>query len=119
MSGFSDTSGFAFIGQMADAMRNIFGSVFSWFNEKLAGIWESLKELVDWLPSFVDEDDSAPVKSKSVARATPQAQVLPGGAAKSIANYQTSSTNYGGVAIYPTYMSSPQDMASELEMAAG
>ncbi|TOH54225.1 phage tail tape measure protein [Vibrio parahaemolyticus] len=119
MSGFTDTSGFAFIGEMADSMRNIFGSVFSWFTEKLAGIWENLKGLVDWLPGFGGDDESVQVKSKSVQSATPYAQVQPGGAAKSIANYQTSSTNYGGVAIYPTYMSSPQDMASELEMAAG
>ncbi|HHF2947560.1 TPA: phage tail tape measure protein [Vibrio alginolyticus] len=119
MSGFTDTSGFAFIGEMADSMRNIFGSVFSWFTQKLAGIWESLKGLVDWLPGFGSDDESVQVKSKSVQSATPYAQVQPGGAAKSIANYQTSSTNYGGVAIYPTYMSSPQDMASELEMAAG
>ncbi|MBM4990165.1 phage tail tape measure protein [Vibrio parahaemolyticus] len=119
MSGFTDTSGFAFIGEMADSMRNIFGSVFSWFTQKLAGIWENLKGLVDWLPGFGGDDESVQVKSKSVQSATPYAQVQPGGAAKSIANYQTSSTNYGGVAIYPTYMSSPQDMASELEMAAG
>lgn len=119
MSGFTDTSGFAFIGEMAEVMRNIFGSVFSWFTEKLAGIWENLKGLVDWLPGFGGDDESIQVKSKSVQSATPYAQVQPGGAAKSIANYQTSSTNYGGVAIYPTYMSSPQDMASELEMAAG
>ena len=119
MSGFTDTSGFAFIGQMADSMRNIFGSVFSWFTDKLAGIWETMKGLVDWLPGFGSDDESTQVKSKSVQSATPYAQIQPGGAAKSIANYQTSSTNYGGVAIYPTYMSSPQDMASELEMAAG
>ncbi|WP_102363528.1 phage tail tape measure protein [Vibrio cyclitrophicus] len=119
MSGFTDTSGFAFIGQMADSMRNIFGSVFSWFTDKLAGIWETMKGLVDWLPGFGSDDETAPVKSKSVERATPRAQIQPGGAARSIASYQTSSTNYGGVAIYPTYMNSPQDMASELEMAAG
>ncbi|HCK0626341.1 TPA: phage tail tape measure protein [Vibrio parahaemolyticus] len=119
MSGFTDTSGFAFIGEMAESMRNIFGSVFSWFTQKLAGIWENLKGLVDWLPGFGGDDESVQVKSKSIQSATPYAQVQPGGAAKSIANYQTSSTNYGGVAIYPTYMNSPQDMASELEMAAG
>lgn len=119
MSGFTDISGFAFIGQMADSMRNIFGSVFSWFTDKLAGIWETMKGLVDWLPGFGSDDEAAPVKSKSVERATPHAQIQPGGAARSIASYQTSSTNYGGVAIYPTYMNSPQDMASELEMAAG
>ena len=119
MSGFTDTTGFAFIGQMADSMRNVFGSVFSWFTDKLARIWENLKGLVDWLPGFGNESDELEVKSKSVQSAAPQAQVQPGGAAKSIASYQTSSTNYGGVAIYPTYMSSPQDMASELEMAAG
>ncbi|MCG9664730.1 phage tail tape measure protein [Vibrio mediterranei] len=119
MSGFTDTSGFAFIGEMADSMRSIFGSVFSWFTQKLAGIWENLKGLVDWLPGFGGDDETVQVKSKSVQSAIPYAQVQPGGAAKSIANYQTSSTNYGGVEIYPTYMSSPQDMASELEMAAG
>ncbi|MFS1912033.1 phage tail tape measure protein [Vibrio sp. 10N.286.48.B7] len=119
MSGFTDTSGFAFIGQMADSMRNIFGSVFSWFTDKLAGIWETMKGLIDWIPGFGSDDETAPVQSESVKRATPQAQIQPGGAAKSIASYQTSSTNYGGVAIYPTYMNSPQDMASELEMAAG
>ena len=119
MSGFTDTSGFAFIGQMADSMRNIFGSVFSWFTDKLAGIWETMKGLIDWIPGFGSDDETASVQSESVKRATPQAQIQPGGAAKSIASYQTSSTNYGGVAIYPTYMNSPQDMASELEMAAG
>ncbi|MDK9761665.1 phage tail tape measure protein [Vibrio sp. D420a] len=119
MSGFTDTSGFAFIGQMADSMRNIFGSVFSWFTDKLADIWETMKGLIDWIPGFGSDDKTAPIQSESVKRATPQAQIQPGGAAKSIASYQTSSTNYGGVAIYPTYMNSPQDMASELEMAAG
>ncbi len=119
MSGFTDTSGFAFIGQMADSMRNIFGSVFSWFTDKLAGIWETMKGLVDWLPGFGSDDETAPVSSKAVKSATPYAQVQPGGAAKSIANHQTSSTNYYAGGIYPTYMSSPQDMASELEMAAG
>nr|PMI71734.1 hypothetical protein BCU39_19245 [Vibrio cyclitrophicus] len=119
MSGFTDTSGFAFIGQMADSMRNVFGSVFSWFTDKLARIWENLKGLVDWLPGFGNESDELEVKSKSVRSVAPQTQIQPGGAAKSIASHQTSSTNYGGVAIYPTYMSSPQDMASELEMAAG
>ncbi|MCG6227752.1 phage tail tape measure protein [Vibrio furnissii] len=119
MSGFTDTSGFAFIGQMADAMRNIFGGVFSWFSDQLAGIWNTVKGLVDWIPGLGSDDEKLQVKSTSVQSATPTAQIQPGGAAKSIANYQTSSTNYGGVAIYPTYMTSPQDMASELEMAAG
>ncbi|QXO19207.1 phage tail tape measure protein [Vibrio ostreae] len=119
MSGFTDTSGFAFIGQMADAMRNIFGGVFSWFSDQLAGIWDTVKGLVDWIPGLGSDDEKLQVKSTSVQSATPTAQIQPGGAAKSIANYQTSSTNYGGVEIYPTYMTSPQDMASELEMAAG
>lgn len=118
MSGFTDTSGFAFIGEMADSMRNIFGSVFTWFSSKLAAIWESVKGLVDWIPGLGD-DESLELKSKSLQSATPTLQVQPGGAAKNIANYQSSSNNYGGVAIYPTYMTSPQDMASELEMAAG
>ena len=119
MSGFTDTSGFAFIGEMADSMRNIFGSVFTWFSDRLAGIWKSIQGMVDWIPGLGGEDEALEVKSKSVAHATPYAQIQPGGAAKSIASYQSSSTNYGGVSIYPAYMSSPQDMASELEMAAG
>ncbi|MEZ8060459.1 phage tail tape measure protein [Vibrio splendidus] len=119
MSGFTDTSGFAFIGQMADSMRNIFGSVFSWFTDKLAGIWETMKGLVDWLPGFGSEEETAPVSSKAVKSATPYTQIQPGGAAKSIANHQTSSTNYGGVSMYVQQMNNPQDMASELEMAAG
>ncbi len=119
MSGFTDTSGFAFIGVMADSMRNIFGSVFTWFSSKLAAIWESIKSMTDWIPGLGSDDESINLKSTSVQMATPIAQIKPGGAAKNIANYQTSSNNYGGVSIYPTYMTSPQDMASELEMAAG
>jgi hypothetical protein len=119
MSGFSDTSGFAFIGEMADSMRNIFGSVFNWFSSKLAAIWENIKGLTDWIPGMGSDDESIELKSKSVQMATPSAQIQPGGAAKNIANYQSSSNDYGGVSIYPTYMTSPQDMASELEMAAG
>jgi len=119
MSGFTDTSGFAFIGVMADSMRNIFGSVFTWFSSKLAAIWESIKSMTDWIPGLGNDDESINLKSTSVQMATPSAQIQPGGAAKNIANYQTSANNYGGVSIYPTYMTSPQDMASELEMAAG
>ncbi|MEZ9711644.1 phage tail tape measure protein [Vibrio cyclitrophicus] len=94
-------------------------SVFNYFAEILTDLKESFNEFTDWIPGFGSDDEAAPVKSKSVERATPHAQIQPGGAARSIASYQTSSTNYGGVAIYPTYMNSPQDMASELEMAAG
>ncbi|ELC9554492.1 phage tail tape measure protein [Vibrio alginolyticus] len=119
MSGFTDTSGFAFIGDMANSIREVFSGVFNWITQSLAGIWGSVKGLIDWIPGFGADDEATQVKSKSVQSATPRAQIQPGGAAKSIASYQTSSTNYGGVAIYPTYMNSPQDMASELEMAAG
>ncbi|HHC7268781.1 phage tail tape measure protein [Vibrio parahaemolyticus] len=118
MSGFTDTSGFAFIGDMANSMKNMFAGVFNWITESLAGIWESVKGLVDWIPGLGSDEDLQ-VKSSSMNNASPRLQVQPGGAAKNIANYQTSSTNYGGVSIYPTYMSSPQDMATELEMAAG
>ncbi|MBJ2145324.1 phage tail tape measure protein [Vibrio sp. IB15] len=119
VSGFTDTSGFAFIGQMADSMRNIFGSVFSWFTDQLAGIWENLKGLVDSLPGFGSDDETAPVKSKSVQSATPYAQVQPGGAAKNIANYQTSSNVYHVGGIHPTYMNSVADFDNEMMMAAG
>lgn len=119
MSGFTDTSGFAFIGDMANSMKEVFSGVFNWITQSLAGIWDSVKGLIDWIPGFGGDDEATQVKSKSVQSATPRAQIQPGGAAKNIASYQTSSTNYGGVAIYPTYMNSPQDMASEIEMAAG
>ncbi|HAS6219722.1 TPA: phage tail tape measure protein [Vibrio vulnificus] len=118
MSGFTDTSGFAFIGQMADNLRNVFSSVFNWIYEKLNGIWETVKSLTDWIPGF-GNDDELELKSKSIQNATPTLQVQPGGAAKNIANYQTSSTNYGGVAIYPTYMNNVSDFESEMMMAAG
>ncbi|HHF3192854.1 TPA: phage tail tape measure protein [Vibrio alginolyticus] len=117
MSGFTNTSGFAFIGDMASSMKDMFADVFNWITESLAGIWESVKGLVDWIPGLGSDEDLQ-VKSSSMNNASPRLQVQPGGAAKNIANYQTSSTNYGGVSIYPTYMSSPQDMATELEMAA-
>ncbi|EPH6376551.1 phage tail tape measure protein [Vibrio alginolyticus] len=119
MSGFTDTSGFAFIGDMANSIKDVFSGVFNWITQSLAGIWDSVKGLIDWIPGFGGDDEATQVKSKSVQSATPRAQIQPGGAAKNIASYQTSSTNYGGVAIYPTYMNSPQDMASEIEMAAG
>ncbi len=119
MSGFTDTSGFAFIGDMANSMKDVFSGVFNWISQSLAGIWDSVKGLIDWIPGLGGDDEATQVKSKSVQSATPRAQIQPGGAAKNIASYQTSSTNYGGVAIYPTYMNSPQDMASEIEMAAG
>ncbi|HDM8069082.1 TPA: phage tail tape measure protein [Vibrio harveyi] len=118
MSGFTDTSGFAFIGDMANSMKDMFAGVFNWITESLAGIWESVKGLVDWIPGLGSDEDLQ-VKSSSMNNASPRLQVQPGGAAKNIANYQTSSTNYGGVSIYPTYMSSLQDMATELEVAAG
>ncbi|EJT1895937.1 phage tail tape measure protein [Vibrio alginolyticus] len=118
MSGFTDTSGFAFIGDMANSIKDVFSGVFNWITQSLAGIWDSVKGLIDWIPGL-GGDEATQVKSKSVQGATPRAQIQPGGAAKNIASYQTSSTNYGGVAIYPTYMNSPQDMASEIEMAAG
>ncbi|MFH4803332.1 phage tail tape measure protein [Vibrio diabolicus] len=119
MSGFTDTSGFAFIGDMANSIKEVFSGVFNWITQSLAGIWDSVKGLIDWIPGFGSDDEATQVKSKSVQSATLRAQIQPGGAAKNIASYQTSSTNYGGVAIYPTYMNSPQDMASEIEMAAG
>ncbi|MCG6354577.1 phage tail tape measure protein [Vibrio alginolyticus] len=119
MSGFTDTSGFAFIGDMANSIKDVFSGVFNWISQSLAGIWDSVKGLIDWIPGLGGDDEVTQVKSKSVQSATPRAQIQPGGAAKNIASYQTSSTNYGGVAIYPTYMNSLQDIASEIEMAAG
>ncbi|AUR95212.1 phage tail tape measure protein [Vibrio cyclitrophicus] len=119
MSGFSDTSGFDGLFTIVDEVRAVFANLFGWISESFGSVLETVKGVADWIPGFGSDDESSTVKSKSVKSATPYAQVQPGGAAKSIASYQTSSTNYGGVAIYPTYMSSPQDMASELEMAAG
>ncbi|MDH6024977.1 phage tail tape measure protein [Vibrio splendidus] len=119
MSGFSDTSGFDGLFTIVDEVRAVFANLFGWISESFGSVLETVKGMADWIPGFGSDDEVEPVSSKSVQSAKPYAQIQPGGAAKNIASYQTSSTNYGGVAIYPTYMSSPQDMASELEMAAG
>ncbi|MUK91573.1 phage tail tape measure protein [Aliivibrio fischeri] len=119
MSGFSDTSGFDGLFTIVDEVRAVFANLFGWISESFGSVLETVKGVADWIPGFGGDDESLEVKSKSVAHATPYAQIQQGGAAKSIASYQNSSTNYGGVNIYPAYMSSPQDMASELEMAAG
>ncbi|MDH5915076.1 phage tail tape measure protein [Vibrio splendidus] len=118
-SGFSDTSGFDGLFTIVDEVRAVFANLFGWISESFGNVLETVKGMADWIPGFGSDDEVEPVSSKSVQSAKPYAQIQPGGAAKNIASYQTSSTNYGGVAIYPTYMSSPQDMASELEMAAG
>ncbi|MEZ8343462.1 phage tail tape measure protein [Vibrio cyclitrophicus] len=119
MSGFSDTSGFDGLFTIVDEVRAVFANLFGWISESFGSVLETVKGMADWIPGFGSDDEVEPVSSKSVQSAKPYSQIQPGGAAKNIASYQTSSTNYGGVAIYPTYMSSPQDMASELEMAAG
>ncbi|MGI9888126.1 phage tail tape measure protein [Vibrio chagasii] len=119
MSGFSDTSGFDGLFTIVDEVRAVFANLFGWISESFGSVLETVKGVADWIPGFGSNDEVEPVSSKSVQSAKPYAQIQQGGAAKNIASYQTSSTNYGGVAIYPTYMSSPQDMASELEMAAG
>ncbi len=119
MSGFTDVSGFAFISEMADQMRNIFGSVFDWFTSSLAGMWDSVKGLVDWIPGIGGDEIESVSRIEAVQKAKPKVQVQQGGAAKSIANYAGSQTHYGGIAIYPAQMSNPQDLAFELEMAAG
>lgn len=119
LSGFTDTSGFQFIFDMADQMRNIFGSVFEWFHSMLSGIWDTVKGLVDWIPGMGGDEVENLTKIDVVQKARPSVQVQPGGAAKSIANYAGNQTHYGGIAIYPASMSSPQDLAEELEFAAG
>ncbi|MDK9428681.1 phage tail tape measure protein [Vibrio parahaemolyticus] len=113
-----NTEAFQAVVGLAESMRNAFMSVFNWIIGKYNQVMDMVKSVTDWIPGFGGDDDTK-VKSTSVNGAEARLQVQPGGAAKSIANYQTSSTNYGGVAIYPTYMNSPQDMASEIEMAAG
>lgn len=119
MSGFSDTSGFDGLFAIVDEVRAVFANLFGWISESFGSVLETVKGVTDWIPGFGSNDEVEPVSSKSVQSAKPYAQIQQGGAAKNIASYQTSSTNYGGVAIYPTYMNNPQDMASELEMAAG
>ncbi|GAK14851.1 phage-related tail protein [Vibrio sp. JCM 19053] len=113
-----NTEAFQAVAGLAESMRNAFMSVFNWIIGKYNQVMDMVKSVTDWIPGFGGDDDTK-VKSTSVNGAEARLQVQPGGAAKNIASYQTSSTNYGGVAIYPTYMSSPQDMATELEMAAG
>lgn len=119
MSGFSDTSGFDGLFSIVDEVRAVFANLFGWISESFGSVLETVKGVADWIPGFGSNDEVEPVSSKSVKSAKPYAQIQQGGAAKNIASYQTSSTNYGSVAIYPTYMNNPQDMASELEMAAG
>ncbi|HCE3233918.1 TPA: phage tail tape measure protein [Vibrio parahaemolyticus] len=114
-----NTAAFQAVTGLAESMRNAFMSVFNWIIGKYNQVMDMVKSVTSWIPGFGSDDEATQVKSKSVQSATPRAQIQPGGAAKNIASYQTSSTNYGGVAIYPTYMNSPQDMASEIEMAAG
>ncbi|EGR3300031.1 phage tail tape measure protein [Vibrio parahaemolyticus] len=113
-----NTAAFQAVTGLAESMRNAFMSVFNWIIGKYNAVMDMVKSVTDWIPGFGGDDDTK-VKSTSVNGAASRLQVQPGGAAKNIASYQTSSTNYGGVAIYPTYMNSPQDMASEIEMAAG
>ncbi|WP_281223106.1 phage tail tape measure protein [Photobacterium sanguinicancri] len=119
MSGFSDTSGFSGLFAIVDEVKAVFANLFGWISDSFGSVLETVRGVADWLPGFGGDDESTQVKSKAVQSAKPYAQIQPGGAAKSIANHQTSSTNYYAGGIYPTYMSSPQDMASELEMAAG
>ncbi|ELA9711003.1 TPA: phage tail tape measure protein [Vibrio parahaemolyticus] len=118
ISGFTDTSGFAFIGDMANSMKDMFAGVFNWITESLAGIWESVKGLVDWIPG-IGSDEDLQVKSSSMNNASPRLQVQPGGAAKNIASYQNSSTSYGEINMYVQQMNNPQDMHTELQFAAG
>ncbi|KLV07968.1 phage tail tape measure protein [Photobacterium ganghwense] len=117
MSGFTDTSGFDGLFAVADSLRNVFGSVFGWITEQLSGLWDMAKGVMEWLPGF--GGDETEVKSAAVQQALPRSTIPPGGAARSIASYQTSSTNYGGVSIYAQQMNSPQDFANEMEMFAG
>lgn len=117
MSGFTDTSGFDGLFAVADSLRNVFGAVFGWITEQLSGLWDMAKGVMEWLPGF--GGDETEVKSAAVQQALPKSTIPPGGAARSIASYQTSSTNYGGVSIYAQQMNSPQDFANEMEMFAG
>lgn len=118
MSGFTDTSGFDGLFALVDRLRDLFGGVFGWITEQLGGVWEAAKGVMDWLPGF--GGDEVEVTSAAVRQATPKVAVPPGGAAKSIANYTGgASTHYGGVNIYPQQLNSPQDLAFELEVAAG
>ncbi|MER2495345.1 phage tail tape measure protein [Vibrio neptunius] len=110
-SGFTDLSGFDGLFAIVDEVKAVFENLFGW-------IGEGFKTVISWIPDF--GDDEAPGKTiGAVQRATPKARVQQGGVARQMSTYnQGSSTHYGGVNIYPTYMNSPQDMANELEMAA-
>ncbi|MBD8515165.1 phage tail tape measure protein [Photobacterium sp. CAU 1568] len=117
MSGFTDASGFEFIGQMAGEIYNIFGGVFEWLKSMWEQIGTTMKGMIDWLPGFGGDEEA--VSIQAVQAAKPVAQVPHGGAAKTLSNYQSSSTNYGGVSIYAQQMNNPQDFANEMEMFAG
>lgn len=117
MSGFTDASGFEFIGQMAGEIYNIFGGVFEWLKSMWDQIGTAMKGMLDWLPGFGGDEDAVSIQAVQAAR--PVAQVPHGGAAKTLSNYQSSSTHYGGVSIYAQQMNNPQDFANEMEMFAG
>ncbi|HIF9546411.1 TPA: phage tail tape measure protein [Photobacterium damselae] len=117
MSGFTDTSGFDGLFALVDSLRNAFGSAFSWIMEQMEMLWEKAKGLISWIPGMGGDDETG--KSQSLQQATPRLAIQPGGAAKSIASYSQSSTSYGPISMHVSQMNSPQDFASEMEMAAG
>ncbi|HIF9402596.1 TPA: phage tail tape measure protein [Photobacterium damselae] len=117
MSGFTDTSGFDGLFALVDSLRNAFGSAFSWIMEQIEMLWEKAKGLISWIPGMGGDDETG--KSQSLQQATPRLAIQPGGAAKSIASYSQSSTSYGPISMHVSQMNSPQDFASEMEMAAG
>ncbi|HIF9091449.1 TPA: phage tail tape measure protein [Photobacterium damselae] len=117
MSGFTDTSGFDGLFALVDSLRNAFGSAFSWIMKQIEILWEKAKGLISWIPGMGEDDETG--KSQSLQQATPRLAIQPGGAAKSIASYSQSSTSYGPISMHVSQMNSPQDFASEMEMAAG
>lgn len=116
-SGFTDTSGFDFIYAMADEMYAVFGKVFDWFRNLLSGITDRVKGLVSWIPGLGGDKTEEP-QSQAIQTSKPRLSVQQGGVAKTMANYQQRSVNYGGVSIYPVAMNNPQDFATEMEMLA-
>ncbi|WP_330959066.1 phage tail tape measure protein [Photobacterium sp. 53610] len=120
-SGFSDTSVFAPFIEATEAFGQAFWGV-------VGTLWKQVTDMINWVIKQVNlipgieiglMGEQPDIKIDAVAKAQPRAQVQPGGVAKTLANYQSSSTHYGGVSIYAQQMNNPQDFANEMEMYAG
>ncbi len=112
-SGFTDLSGFDGLFAIVDEVKAVFENLFGWISD-------GFNDVVEWIPGMGDDDETPGKTIAAVRKASPRAQVHGGGVARSLSTYnQGRSNHYGGVSIYAANINNPQDLASELEMAAG